>query len=245
MKQHLNDITTLWARFGIIIRRMRIAKNISQEELAERAQLHRTYLTDVEHGKRNLSLESIRKIAIALDVSLSELFLEIEKAESQRMELITIHKRTHVEQQLAVEILVVEDDPSYVELTLHALRMGNVTNKIHVVRDGAEALEFFFANEPATTHEVNRIPKLVLLDLKLPKVDGIEVLEHIRSSPHTATIPVVVMTSSNDDVDFKRCLALGVHEYIVKPFNFEQFSRIMPLVGFHWLLLDKRKASNF
>lgn len=241
----MNNIATLWSNFGIVVRQLRIGKNISQEELADRAHLHRTYLTDVEHGKRNLSLESISKLAMALEVPMSDLFARVENANDQRLELITSHNRSHIERQLAVEILVVEDDPSYVELTLHALRMGNVTNKVRVVRDGAEALDFLFPAAPTKEAATEIIPKLILLDLKLPKVDGIEVLQKIRSHTTTASIPVVVMTSSNNDADFSRCQALGVHEYIVKPFDFEQFSRIMPLVGFHWLLLDKRKASNF
>ncbi len=245
MDIHMNDITAIRSRFGIIIRRMRIGKNLSQEELADRAHLHRTYLTDVEHGKRNLSLESIHKLATALEVPMSTLFARLESDDYRRLELITVNKRCHVEERRAVEILVVEDDPSYVELTLHALRMGNVTNKIHVVRDGVEALQFLFPADvpPGGPHDV--VPKLILLDLKLPKVDGIEILQKIRSHTATASIPVVVMTSSNNDADFSRCQALGVHEYIVKPFDFEQFSRIMPLVGFHWLLLDKRDVSNF
>jgi len=244
MNKHILHNSPLWIRFGTVVRQMRIAKKISQEVLAERAQLHRTYLTDVEHGKRNLSIDSIHKIADALEVSITDLFSQIEHAGTLHQDVIEEHAAAADERRDAVEILVVEDDPSYVELTLHALRTGNVSNKIHVVRDGEEALQYFFPKNETDARAARDIPKLILLDLKLPKVDGIEVLQKIRSHELMASIPVIVMTSSNDVVDFKQCQELGVQEYIVKPFNFEQFSRIMLLVGFRWLLLDKRTTES-
>jgi two-component system, response regulator len=244
MNKHVTEHSPLWIRFGTVVRQMRIAKKISQEVLAERAQLHRTYLTDVEHGKRNLSIDSIHKIAAALEVSITDLFSQIEHAPMAHADVVLQDAVSTSERHHAVEILVVEDDPSYVELTLHALRMGNVSNKIHVVRDGEEALQYFFPKNEIDAHTAPAIPKLILLDLKLPKVDGIEVLQKIRSHELTSSIPVIVMTSSNDVVDFKQCQELGVQEYIVKPFNFEQFSRIMLLVGFRWLLLDKRTTES-
>lgn len=138
-----------------------------------------------------------------------------------------------------VEILLVEDNPNDVELTLHALRENNITNHIEVVRDGAEALDFIFntgayANRPQDQH-----PKVILLDLKLPKVSGLEVLERVKSDPHTKTIPVVALTSSREEPDITRCYQLGVNSYIVKPVDFEQFTEAVRNLGLYWLLLNQ------
>jgi len=134
----------------------------------------------------------------------------------------------------AVELLLVEDNPSDEELTLHVLRKHNLANQIRVVRDGAEALDYLFAQETV------RVPRLVLLDLKLPKVNGIEVLGRIKSDARTRRIPVVVLTSSCEDRDLFACYELGVNSYIVKPVDFVQFSEAVRQLGFYWLLLNEQ-----
>ena len=138
-----------------------------------------------------------------------------------------------------VEILLVEDNPQDLELTRRALRKGNLTNDIHVARDGAEALEFLFCEGAYTARKIEDGPKLILLDLKLPKVDGLEVLKRVKSDPRTKSIPVVVLTSSKEQNDVVESYQLGVNSYIVKPVNFEGFSAAVLEVGMYWLLLNQ------
>jgi len=137
-----------------------------------------------------------------------------------------------------VEILLVEDNPQDLELTRRALRKGNLTNNIHVARDGAEALEFLFCEGAYATRKPEGGPKLILLDLKLPKVDGLEVLKRVKGDPRTKTIPVVVLTSSKEQNDVVESYHLGVNSYIVKPVNFERFAEAVRDVGMYWLLLN-------
>ncbi|MCC7451971.1 MAG: response regulator [Anaerolineae bacterium] len=137
-----------------------------------------------------------------------------------------------------VEILLVEDTPDDEELTLHALRRRKLANHIQVVRDGAEALEWIFRTG-SYADRANHNPKLILLDLKLPKVDGLEVLRRIKADPYTRTIPVVVLTSSREERDIVESYHLGVNSYITKPVDFEQFTEAVQQVGFYWLLLNQ------
>ncbi len=138
-----------------------------------------------------------------------------------------------------VEILLVEDNPNDVELTLRALKKHNLANKVHVVRDGAEALEFIFAEGDYTGRDIDHNPRVILLDLKLPKVDGLEVLRKIKSEERTKVIPVVVLTSSREERDIVESYKLGVNSYIVKPVDFDKFVQAISEVGFYWLLLNQ------
>ncbi len=138
-----------------------------------------------------------------------------------------------------VEILLVEDNPTDVELTLRALKKHNLANKVHVVRDGAEALDFIFATGTYKGAEVDKKPKVILLDLKLPKVDGLEVLRKIKSDERTKDIPVVVLTSSKEEKDRVESYRLGVNSYIVKPVGFNQFTKAVSELGLYWLLLNE------
>ena len=135
-----------------------------------------------------------------------------------------------------VEILLVEDNPNDIELTLHVLHKHHLTNQIHVVRDGVEALEFLLGTSP----EAN--PRVVLLDLKLPKVNGLEVLRRLKADAHTCMIPVVVLTSSREERDIVESYQLGVNSYIVKPVDFEQFTESIRQLGLYWLLLNQHPA---
>ena len=139
---------------------------------------------------------------------------------------------------LAVEILLVEDSPSDLKLALRALKKANLTNRIHVVRDGAEALEFIFCEGAHITRKIEDTPKVILLDLKLPKVDGLEVLKRIKSDPRTQQIPVVVLTSSKEQSDVVKSYQFGVNSYIVKPVDFESFAKAVQELGMYWLLLN-------
>ncbi|MBI5880463.1 MAG: response regulator [Chloroflexi bacterium] len=142
-----------------------------------------------------------------------------------------------------VEILLVEDNPNDVELTLHAFKRNNLTNRIHVVRDGAEALEYLFGVGAYAGRNVDQAPKVVLLDLKLPKVDGLEVLQRVKSDARTRTIPIVVLTSSREEGDIVRSYNLGVNSYIVKPVDFEQFTEAVRQLELYWMLLNRPPAS--
>ena len=137
-----------------------------------------------------------------------------------------------------VEILIVEDNEQDLALAQRALRKANVTNRIHVVRDGEEALQFLFCEGPYAARKVEDGPKVILLDLKLPKIDGLEVLQRIKGDPRTKLIPVVVLTSSKEQSDVVETYHLGVNSYIVKPVNFEQFSETVQKLGLYWLLLN-------
>ena len=139
-----------------------------------------------------------------------------------------------------VEILLVEDNPADEELTLHALRHNNLTNHIHVVRDGAEALEFIFCTGAYANRSITNGPKVILLDLKLPLVDGLEVLRRIKTDERTSLIPVVVLTSSREERDMVESYKLGVNSYIVKPVDFEQFTESVRQLGLYWVLLNQQ-----
>ena len=132
-----------------------------------------------------------------------------------------------------IEILLVEDDPADAELTMRALRRNRLVNKIHWVKDGEQALEYMAGASAAT------LPKLVLLDLKMPKVDGMEVLRRLKGAAATQSVPVVIMTSSNEERDVVESYNLGANSYIVKPVNFESFLDTVAKVGLYWVLTNR------
>ena len=138
-----------------------------------------------------------------------------------------------------VDVLLVEDNPADEELTLRALRSIKLANRVLVARDGAEALDYLFGRGIHAGRETGHRPKVVLLDLKLPKLGGIEVLEKIRGDERTRTMPVVVLTSSREEPDIRRCYDLGVNSYLVKPVEFEAFVKAVAEVGLYWLLLNQ------
>jgi CheY-like chemotaxis protein len=204
---------------GHAIKRKRFALGISQEELAARAGLHRTYVSDLERGARNPSLQSVEKLAAALELSLPTLF---EKASPSRTLL---------------EILLVEDEPRDIDLTMRAFEKARVTNPIHVAGDGMEALEFLFATGQHANREGRPLPEVILLDLNLPRKSGLEVLRQIKADPRTRDIPVVVLTVSNRDRDMNECRQLGVESYIVKPVDFQNFSEVTSNLNLAWTLV--------
>jgi CheY-like chemotaxis protein len=139
----------------------------------------------------------------------------------------------------SVEILLVEDNPEDLELAQRALRKANLSNRIQIARDGAEALEFIFCEGAYSKRKIEDTPKVILLDLKLPKVDGLEVLKRLKDDPRTRTIPVVMLTSSKEQNDVVESYRLGVNSYIVKPVNFERFADAVQQLGMYWLLLNQ------
>jgi CheY-like chemotaxis protein len=138
-----------------------------------------------------------------------------------------------------VEILLVEDSPQDAEMTLRALTKRNLANCVHHAQDGEEALEFLFGNGDSSGKRRASLPKVVLLDLKLPKVDGLEVLQRIKAEETTRTIPVVVLTSSREDRDLVEAYSLGANSYIVKPVEFDKFLDAVQQLGLYWLLVNK------
>ncbi len=139
----------------------------------------------------------------------------------------------------AVEILLVEDNPYDAELALTALAQHHLRNRIHLARDGVEALDFLFCEGPHADRRPENMPKLVLLDLKLPRVDGLEVLRRLKADPRTRPIPVVVLTSSREERDLMASYQAGVNSYIVKPVDFQQFAESVRLAGLYWLVVNQ------
>jgi two-component system, response regulator len=140
-----------------------------------------------------------------------------------------------------VDILIVEDNPRDAELTLRALKKNNLANNILIAQDGAEALDFFFSRGKYSKRIKTNNPRVVLLDLKLPKVSGLEVLKIVKETKETAHIPIVIVTSSNQEPDIAEAYALGVNSYVVKPVDFDQFVNAMSSLGLYWLLVNEPK----
>ncbi|NWF52062.1 MAG: response regulator [Nitrospirae bacterium] len=143
-----------------------------------------------------------------------------------------------MEQLKEVEILLVEDNPNDAELAIRALKKHNLANNVHIAKDGVEALDFIFRRGKYADRDINDKPKVVLLDLKLPKIDGLEVLKKIKSDEITKTIPVVVLTSSTEERDIIESYQLGVNSYIVKPIDFDKFVDAVSELGLYWILLN-------
>jgi two-component system, response regulator len=139
----------------------------------------------------------------------------------------------------AVEILIVEDNPNDAELTLRALKKNNLANNVFVAEDGEEALDFFMCRGKFLSRNFENPPRVVLLDLKLPKISGLEVLKMVKNDSRTKHIPVVIVTSSREEPDMKEAYELGVNSYVVKPVDFDQFINAMSSLGLYWLLVNE------
>ena len=224
--------TDIQSHFGLAIRVRRKGLGISQEELAGRAGLHRTYVADVERGARNLSLGSIDKLAHGLEVSIASLFSESAST-------------VHPPPEGMVHILLVEDDPADAKLILDVFRTANLSNPIHTARDGVEALEYIFgAGHPERPHKTPNRSQLILLDLSLPKVSGLEVLRRIKGTKETKSIPVVVLISSQRQPDLTESLRLGAATFLVKPVDFNRFAGMSSQLKLCWALLRPPARSS-
>jgi CheY-like chemotaxis protein/DNA-binding Xre family transcriptional regulator len=214
-------------RVANAIKEQRNALGISQEELAARAGLHRTYVSELERGERNPSITSIEKLAQALEVSFTRLFERPPDYGGSRE---------------AVEILLVEDNPIDVELTKNAFQKAQITNPLHVVNDGEAALDFVFARGSYADRSKVRPPQLILLDLNLPKKNGLEILKELKEDARTRNIPVIILTVSDSDRDIEECHRLGAEIYIEKPVNFQNFTKVTSLLSLSWVLLEPGAA---
>ena len=217
--------------FGLTIKEWRGKSGISQEVLAERAGLHRSYVADIERGARNVSLHSIEKLAQALKVSLSTLFEPLGHSAATRGV-----RESLVEAAGLVDILLVEDDRRDLELALEAFRRARLTNHVHVVRDGADALDFVFRRGAYSSRKAAKRPQIILLDLGLPKVHGLEVLRAIKADPRTRKMRVVVLTVSQKDEHIAAAVRLGADAYLIKPVGFQGLTEITPKLQFSWTL---------
>jgi CheY-like chemotaxis protein len=189
--------------------------------------MHRTYICDVERGARNVSLETIERLAQALEISTATLFFNYRKALSD--------KAIHCALDDMAEILIVEDNAAEAAAALRALKQASLANRIQWVRDGQAALDLLFSNGASEGRSAG-LPHLILLDLYLPRVDGLEVLRQIRKDPLTRLIPVVVLTGSSRSRDAVHSQRLGAQACIVKPINFRSFSEVVPRLNLQWVL---------
>jgi two-component system response regulator len=146
--------------------------------------------------------------------------------------------------QGAAEILLVEDSPDDIEMTLRALRVAHIANHVHIARDGEEALTFLFGGGSTPPRRVEEMPVVILLDVKLPKIDGLEVLRRIRQEPATQRVPVVMLSGSSQERDVAESYQLGVNSYIVKPVNFEQFASSVTQLGMYWVLMNRPPSNS-
>jgi CheY-like chemotaxis protein len=198
--------------------------------------MHRTYICDVERGSRNVSLETIERLAQALQISMSTLFSYKLLPEKPAARPVTEDKM--------VDILLVEDNPDDANLTLRTLNRANIANRIQVVRDGAAALDYLFCIGAFANRHPGDLPQLILLDLNLPKIDGMEVLRQIKANLQTRPIPVVVLTVSNRAEDAIESRKLGAEAYIAKPVDFKNFSEVVPKLNLHWAVLKSSAVAS-
>jgi CheY-like chemotaxis protein len=212
---------------GVAIKTERSALGLSQEQLAERAGLHRTYVSDVERGTRNPSISTVERLANALELPISVLFDRASHARESRD---------------VVEVLLVEDDPRDLQLAVRAFERARIINPLHVVRDGVAALEFLFATGPYLHRSYAAFPNLILLALDLPKRSGLEVLQRIRADELTKRIPVIVLTGSKRDRDLTACRRLKVEACLVKPIDFEHLHQVTAKLDLAWRLVKPTRA---
>jgi two-component system, response regulator len=222
----------LQKRFGIAVQKWRSRLRISQEDLASRTGLRRTYISDIERGTRNASLKNVEKVISALGVSTGTFFSEFnDRPGSQPLTTDEL-----------VDILLVEDNSDDAELTLAALKAGHIANRIYRVKDGVEALDFLFCTGTFAHRRASDLPQIILLDLHLPRIDGLEVLRRVKADPRTQSVPVVVLTSSKEGRDVMTSKSLGAETYIVKPVDLQNFSAATLQLSLQWALLKPRTA---
>lgn len=224
------------ACLGTTIRKHRKQLGITQEELAWRAGLHRTYIADIERGGRNVTLRSVANLAKALRVTVDALLSIPDVATEGNGKGVNERSASQRGDGLG-EVLLVEDNFADVELTLRAFKLAQFANPIRVVRDGEEALEYLFCTGRHEERMDEDMPQLVLLDLMLPGLSGIEVLRRLREHASTRDLPVVVLTGSRQDRNIIECARLGASNYLIKPVSFDMFCEVASRLRHQWVLL--------
>lgn len=220
-------IVDIEKKFGVSVKSWREKLKLSQEDLASRADLHRTYISDIERGARNVSLKNVEKLAQALDIPVAMMFAD---SNARR----TVSPMTLDEQ---VDVLVVENNSEDVALTMRVFKSYGMSSRVYVVPDGAAALEFLFGKGIFSHRRPNDLPLVILLDLQLPKIGGLEVLRRIKADARTSKIPVIIVSSSKDSRDIAECKRLGVQNYILKPLDPQSFSEISLCLDLQLVLL--------
>lgn len=222
---------------GAMVKKWRDHLGISREELAKRAGLGQECLSEIEAGARNLSLECISKLATVLETSPAIHFPRQSKKTSSRP------GKLPPPDPLA-DILLVEDDADDAELTMQALKKSGVTNRVHVVRDGVEALDFLFGAGKYAERRTAKLPHLILLDLHLPKLDGLEVLRQLKANSRTSSIPVVILAGSKEECDICASQASGAEAYLVKSAGFGYLNEVAPQLHLKWALIKPRPSAG-
>ena len=222
---------SLQANLGASVKRCRARLGLTQEELADRSELHRTYIADIERGGRNVTLRTIANLAVALEVTVAELLAHVDGDGASKLKLEPVGPTPGIG-----EVLLVEDNAEDVELTLRAFARATFANPVKVVCDGEAALAYLFPASGESAGAVGARPQLILLDLNLPKISGLEVLRQIKADDRTRTIPVVILTASHHDRHIEECARLGAENYILKPLNFDSLCRVASRLQFQWLL---------
>lgn len=238
------DGVNVQGRFGAVVRARRRRLGISQEELAWRAGLHRSYIADIERGGRNITLRSIAGLAQALQVPMASLLSEAHDTIGVPAAPSAAETGPpHAAKPLG-EVLLVEDSAEDAKLTLRAFADARFTNPICVARDGAEALDYLFGLGAFVDRAEAPPPQVVLLDINLPRVHGLEVLRRMKADVRTRDVPVVVLTVSDDDNIMAECRRLGVDTYIVKPVGFENFRKVASRLSLQWALLPAGRSAS-
>ena len=230
------NLEALQSQLGVTVRRLRRKLGITQEELAWRANMHRTYLADIERGGRNITLKSIGSLADALQLPIDGLL----RGEDPEL----ANRPGEHAPSLVGEVLLVEDSALDAALTLRVFQRARFTNPVKVVADGEEAIHALFGVEGGSTRPPAPLPELILLDLNLPKMSGIDVLRRIKADATTKDIPVVILTASRHDRDIIECGRLGAENYIIKPVSFESLCRVTPKLSLRWALLKPANGAE-
>lgn len=229
--KNLKSVVSLQTKLGATVKQWRNKLGITQEELAWRSELHRTYIADIERGGRNITLRSIAQLAAALQVSVESLLGNAEADAGPK-------KRGQHAGSGMGEVLLVEDDPADMDLTLRAFKRAKFANPVHVVRDGAEALDYLFNTGRYAKRKAVSHTQLILLDLNLPKVSGLDVLRRVKAHEATRSIPVVVLSGSHRDENVIESARLGAVNYIIKPVSFDSFCKVASRLSLRWALLN-------
>lgn len=224
------------ARFGAAVRSLRFRLGWSQEALAERADLHRTYIAGIERGGRNITLKSAARLAEALGVSMAEML----GAEAEALAVNCAPARPRIGGKI-VDILLVEDNPDDAMLALSGFREMHISNHVHVVTDATKALDYLLGERLEGNRHAANLPQLILLDLQLPDRSGFEVLRRVKQNPRVRAIPVIVLALSADGQDILESRRLGADGYIIKPLNFHNLSQATPQLKFRWALFEPPK----